>query len=117
MVAAGYEGRRAVTGGYILPDMSEEARAFLPELWEGVRDDVLSTWRDAIKLLNILVILAAIKFAFFLGGLAHLDEDLLTTLNNLHKWTTVLVFGSLCVTVVLRSIVAVVDSVKRKDNA
>jgi len=64
-------------------------------------------------MLNLLAIIALVQVAFFFLGLIHLDPELLSILEFLHKWATVTVFGLFLFTMVLRSLAVAFNAVHK----
>jgi hypothetical protein len=94
--------------------MADQA-GFPQMLWQSIRPDILSAWRDGLILVNLLLIIALIQLSFFGLGLLHVDPDLLGILANLHKWATVLVFALFLYTVMVRAVVVAFNATKKRE--
>ena len=93
------------------------ATGFLVELWQSVRLDILAQYRDAVIIANLLAITAMLQAFFWVLGVIHVDSELLSVLRFLHKWGTVVVFGTFMITIVGRSLVVVSNAFRRSNGS
>jgi hypothetical protein len=86
--------------------------SFLATLWRSARPDILAQYRDVAVMLNLFAIIVLTQAAFNAMRLLHVDPELLTILEFLHKWATVIVFALFLFTVVVRSIFVAMGALK-----